>query len=146
MPYTHSRRLPRTRARHTISLKAPLTDSQRKERAARARKRRDEYTLNLATDLARRFNRKPRYFLDHFFQAGAHLVTKKGKVNPYNAFLAMKASELRLSKYSATHLNCADILFQPTYWKMGKPQPSQHSNLPNTQKSTKTLTKPSSTK
>jgi hypothetical protein len=110
MPYTHSRRVPRSRARHTVSSRAPLTDSQRKERSARARKTREEIndevrewkvsTLKLATDLGRRFNKKPRYFLDHFFQGGVHLVTKQGKVNPFNAYLAMKASELRLSKYS----------------------------------------------
>ena len=110
MPYAKTRRLPKSRARHTISRKAPLTDSQRKERAARAGTRRGEIndevrewkvsTLKLATDLARRFNKKPRYFLDQFFQGGVHLVRKQDKVNPHNAFLSMKATELRLSEYS----------------------------------------------
>jgi hypothetical protein len=151
MPYTtHSRRLPRSRTRHTVSSKAPLTHSQRKERTARTRKRRDEIneevrewkasTLKLATDLARRFKKKPRYFLDHFFQGGVHLVTKQGKVNPYNAFLAMKSSELRLSKYLIIY---TDLFYQLTCWKMGRTQPSKRSTLPSTQRSTRILTKKS---
>ena len=109
MPYTNSYakslRLPASRKRHTVSRRAPLTDSQRKERSAASQKRQDEIdeavhdwkanTLTLATDLARRFNKKCRYFLDLFFQGGVHLVHKQTKVNPHNAFLSMKAQELR---------------------------------------------------
>ena len=109
MPYTNSYakslRLPASRKRHTVSRRAPLTDSQRKERSAASQKRQDEIdeavrdwkanTLTLATDLARRFNKKRRYFLDLFFQGGVHLVHKQTKVNPHNAFLSMKAQELR---------------------------------------------------
>jgi hypothetical protein len=110
MPYTNTLRLPRSRVRHTVSSKVRLTESQRKERSARSSKCRAEiedvvqqwkaYTLTLATDLGRRFNKKPRYFLDLFFQGGVHLVTKQGKVNAHNAFLAMKAQELRNSRIS----------------------------------------------
>ena len=52
-------------------------------------------TLNTASELARRFNKKERYFLDIFFQGGAHLVHKQTKVNAYNAFKHLKAEELR---------------------------------------------------
>ena len=110
MPYTNTLRLPRSRARHTVSSKVRLTELQRKEKSDRSHKRRVEieeevqqwkaYTLTLATDLGRRFNKKPRYFLDLFFQGGVHLVTKRGKVNAHNAFLVMKAQELRLSRIS----------------------------------------------
>ena len=43
-------------------------------------------TLNTASELAHRFDKKERYFLDIFFQGGAHLVRKQTKVNAYNAF------------------------------------------------------------
>ena len=109
MPFAKSSakslRLPYSRKRHTVSRRAPLTDAQRKERSAASHKRQAEIdeavrdwkasTLTLATDLARRFNKKPRYFLDLFFQGGVHLVHKHKKVNPHNAFLSMKAQELR---------------------------------------------------
>jgi len=103
--YAKSLRLPSSRKRHTRSRRAPLTDAQRKERSAASQKRQDEIdeavrdwkatTLTLATDLGRRFNKKPRYFLDLFFQGGVRLVHKQTKVNPRNAFLSMKAQELR---------------------------------------------------
>lgn len=109
MPYTtsyaSSLRLPSSRKRHTVSRRAPLTDAQRKERSISSQKRQEEIdeavrdwkasTLTLASDLARRFNKKQRYFLDLFFQGGVHLVHKQTKVNPHNAFLSMKAQELR---------------------------------------------------
>lgn len=52
-------------------------------------------TLNTASELARRFDKKERYFLDIFFQGGAHLIHKQTKVNAYNAFKHLKAEELR---------------------------------------------------
>lgn len=102
--YGKSLHLP-SRKRHTVSRRAPLTSAQRKERSTASHKRQEEIddavrdwkstTLTLATDLARRFNKKPRYFLNLFFQNGIHLVHKQVKVNPHNAFLSMKAQELR---------------------------------------------------
>ena len=110
MPYTNTLHLPHSCVWHPISSKARLTESQHKERSARSCKCQAEiedavhewkaYTLTLATDLGRRFNKKPRYFLDLFFQGGVHLATKQGKVNAHNAFLAMKAQELRQSMVS----------------------------------------------
>jgi hypothetical protein len=52
-------------------------------------------TLNTASELARRFEKKERYFLDIFFQGGAHLIHKRNKVNAFNAFKHLKADELR---------------------------------------------------
>ena len=154
MPYTNTLHLPRSRVRHTVSSKVRLTESQRKERSARSSKRRAEiedavqqwkaYTLTLATDLGRRFNKKPRYFLDLFFQGGVHLVTKQGKVNAHNAFLAMKAQELRNSRISF-------VCFERENWpnfemQMVKPRPSQLCMPPSMQRSTRPWRKQSSMK
>ena len=111
MPYAKSYAssicLPPSCQWHAVSRRAPLTDAQCKERSATSWKRQDEIddtvrdwkasTLTLATDLARRFNKKPCYFLGLFFQGGVHLVHKQTKVNPHNAFLSMKAQELHES-------------------------------------------------
>ncbi|KAF8195269.1 hypothetical protein K438DRAFT_1587471 [Mycena galopus ATCC 62051] len=53
-----------------------------------------ESTNALATSLGERFDLKPRYFLDIFFQVGAHMITHQEAVNPYNAFKSFKAAEL----------------------------------------------------
>ena len=60
-------------------------------------------TMNTASELARRFDKKERYFLDIFFQGGAHLIHKQTKVNAYNAFKHLKAEELRDGE---TFLSC----------------------------------------
>ena len=76
--------IPPTRLRNTASTRTPLTDVQRKERAASNSLRQAQIneavetwkqsTLSTAADLANRFDKKERYFLDLFFQAGTHLV------------------------------------------------------------------------
>jgi hypothetical protein len=88
----------------------PLTDVQRKERAASNSLRQAQIseaveawkqsTLNTAADLANRFDKKERYFLDLLFQAGTHLVHQHKKVNAHNAYLHMKAEEMRDRKCS----------------------------------------------
>ena len=151
MPYTNTLHLPRSRVQHTISSKARLTESQHKERSARSCKRQAEiedavhewkaYTLTLATDLGQCFNKKPRYFLDLFFQGSVHLATKQGKVNAHNAFLAMKAQELRLSMF---FLCC--FKGELTEMQIVKHQPSRLSILPSMQRSTGPLIQQSSMK
>ena len=84
---------------------APLTPAQRTAWAERHNKIQAEIndiinewmksTLNTASKLAHQFVKKEHYFLDIFFQGGAHLVHKKTKVNAYNAFKHLKAEELR---------------------------------------------------
>ncbi|PPQ84339.1 hypothetical protein CVT25_013034, partial [Psilocybe cyanescens] len=96
--------LPPGRLRHVTSKAAPLTKTQRKERAEHNRVRQEEINdavaewkqtmLKTASDLAEQFGKKPHHFLDLFFQNGAHLVHKCSKVNAHNAFLHMKAEEL----------------------------------------------------
>jgi hypothetical protein len=53
------------------------------------------YATTKATDLGKRFDKSTRYFLDMFFQGGAHLVNHQNKLNAFNAFKAEKAAERR---------------------------------------------------
>ena len=55
-------------------------------------------THKKAEELALRFDKKARYFLDIIFQGGAHMVNHHEKVNAHNAFKSEKAAELRESK------------------------------------------------
>ncbi|KAJ7269468.1 hypothetical protein C8J57DRAFT_1066654, partial [Mycena rebaudengoi] len=48
-----------------------------------------------AEELATRFDKKPRYFLDIFFQGSAHMVNHHEKVNTYNMFKSLKAADHR---------------------------------------------------
>jgi hypothetical protein len=94
------------RIRHTRQHRAaPLTSTQKKEKTAQHEENQaaidtavDEWfssTLTKANELAAQFNKKPRYFLDIFFHGGARMVYHHEKVNPHNAFMSMKAQELR---------------------------------------------------
>ena len=98
--------LPPSRIRQSATSKsAAPTPAQRTARAERNSQLQTEIsnaidewtksTLNTASELARQFNKKERYFLDIFFQGGAHLIHKQTKVNAYNAFKHLKAEELR---------------------------------------------------
>jgi hypothetical protein len=51
------------------------------------------YATTKATALGKRFDKSTRYFLDMFFQGGAHLVNHQNKLNAFNAFKAEKAAE-----------------------------------------------------
>ncbi|KJA19639.1 hypothetical protein HYPSUDRAFT_143463, partial [Hypholoma sublateritium FD-334 SS-4] len=51
-------------------------------------------TLAKAAELADRFDKKPRYFLDHFFLGGQKLIYKQSVTNSFNAFKSVKAAEL----------------------------------------------------
>jgi hypothetical protein len=82
----------------------PIPSQQRKEKLEKHQENQrqiDEavaewysYTLEKADDLGKRFNKKPRYFLDIFFQGGAKMVTHNSKTNSFNAFKSLKAIEL----------------------------------------------------
>ncbi|KAJ6565110.1 hypothetical protein B0H10DRAFT_1759326, partial [Mycena sp. CBHHK59/15] len=84
---------------------APLTAIQAKEKREKRQTRQaeidaavDEWcsqTNEKATELAERFDVKPRFFLDIFFQGGAKMVHHQEKINPYNAFKSEKAAENR---------------------------------------------------
>ena len=96
--------------RHTDPApRAPLTSEERQEKQA-ARKLKQEqidaavgewftYTYAKATELAERFGRTQRHFLDTFFQGGAHMVHHQENVNAYNAFKSEKAAECRERTY-----------------------------------------------
>lgn len=82
----------------------PIPSQQRKENLAKRQENQQQideavadwyaYTLTKADDLGKRFNKKPRYFLDIFFQGGAKMVTHNNKTNAFNAFKSLKATEL----------------------------------------------------
>jgi hypothetical protein len=84
---------------------APLTAAQVNENREKREKRQaeidtavDEWremTNEKASELAARFDLKTRYFLDVFFQGGAHMVNHQEKINAYNAFKHEKAVENR---------------------------------------------------
>jgi len=48
----------------------------------------------VVNQLAERFSKKPRYFLDIFFSGGARMVTHHDKINTHNAFTSLKAQEI----------------------------------------------------
>jgi hypothetical protein len=77
-----------------------LTNSLRQTQINEAVEAWKQSTLKTAADLANRFDKKERYFLDLFFQAGTHLVHQQKKINPHNAYLHMKAEEMRDRKRS----------------------------------------------
>ena len=93
------------RVHHTHLKSAPLTSNQRKEKKHQREENQaaidaavDEWfsaTTAKANELAAQFNKKPRYFLDIFFYGGARMVHHHEKVNPHNAFMSLKAQELR---------------------------------------------------
>jgi len=99
--------LPPTRTRHTTHVPAPIPSAQRKLKKQAQEERDTEiansvaewsaFTIKSAEDMGKKFNKKPRYFLDLFFQGGIHLVRKHTKTNPHNAFQSAKANELRES-------------------------------------------------
>ncbi|KAJ6603151.1 hypothetical protein B0H10DRAFT_1957892 [Mycena sp. CBHHK59/15] len=92
---------------------APLPASQLKEKHEKRETRQaeidaavDEWralTNEKASELAERFDLKPRYFLDLFFQGGAKMVHHQEKINPYNVFKSEKAAEMRECKCIRLH-------------------------------------------
>ncbi|KAJ7278163.1 hypothetical protein C8J57DRAFT_1059900 [Mycena rebaudengoi] len=84
---------------------APLTQDERKKKQADREDRKNDIdeavgewfsqTMATAEALAARFDMKPRYFLDRFFQGGARMINHQEKINPYNAFKNAKAAEAR---------------------------------------------------
>ncbi|KAJ6550324.1 hypothetical protein B0H19DRAFT_1093671 [Mycena capillaripes] len=54
-----------------------------------------ESTNELATTLGKEFELSTRYFLDIFFQGGAHMINHQEAINPYNAFRGLKSMEIR---------------------------------------------------
>ena len=99
-----------TRIHHTQGKSAPLTSKERKEKAVQREENQaaidaavEEWfsmTTLKANELAARFNKKPRHFLDIFFHGGARMVHHHEKVNPHNVFMSMKAQELREGKFN----------------------------------------------
>ncbi|KAF8873100.1 hypothetical protein BD779DRAFT_1424551, partial [Infundibulicybe gibba] len=51
-------------------------------------------TIAKADELAERFEKKRRHFLDLFFHGGARMLMKRNAVNSWNAWTSLKAKEL----------------------------------------------------
>ncbi|KAJ7789443.1 hypothetical protein B0H13DRAFT_2394824 [Mycena leptocephala] len=81
--------------------RAPLTAEKKKEKREASKENQAaidsaaffSYAQSKAIELGGRFDRKPRLFLDLFFQGGAHMVNHHEKINPFNAFKSEKAAE-----------------------------------------------------
>ncbi|PPQ81407.1 hypothetical protein CVT25_015918 [Psilocybe cyanescens] len=122
--------LPPTCLRNTTSKPALLTEAQRKARTEHNHIRQDKIneaveewkqtTLTTAADLSERFGMKPHHFLNLFFQDGAHLVHKHSKVNAYNAYLHMKAEELRDNGENPTLAKLHSEEFKTEYNNLGE--------------------------
>ena len=103
-----------TGIQHTLNPAVQVPYQQKKEKAEQREKTRAEInevieewfanTNATANRLAERFNKKPRYFLDIFFHGGARMLTHHEKVNPHNAFMSMKAKELREGVYLSIYV------------------------------------------
>ncbi|KAJ6602308.1 hypothetical protein B0H10DRAFT_1823204 [Mycena sp. CBHHK59/15] len=112
---------PRIRVDKPSKKSAPLTATQVKEKREERETRQAEIdaaveewralTNDKANELAERFDMKPRYFLDIFFQGGAKMVHHQEKINAYNTFKSEKAAENRERKSiqlaTCTVANCA---------------------------------------
>jgi hypothetical protein len=93
------------RIHHTHQTSVPLSSKKKKEQKVLREENQaaiddavDEWftsTMAKANELAAQFDKKPRYFLDIFFHGGARMVNHHEKVNPHNAFISLKAQELR---------------------------------------------------
>jgi hypothetical protein len=75
------------------------------------------YTLAKANDLSKQFNKKPRYFLDIFFQGGTKMANHHHKINMYSAFKSLKAADLNkgfffLLSHLEYHSPLTTFLFQ----------------------------------
>ncbi|KAJ7495750.1 hypothetical protein B0H11DRAFT_2227268 [Mycena galericulata] len=110
---------PRARAA-APKARAPMTAEQKKDKKVErdnVKEAIDEavgewflYTHAKANELAKRFDLKPRYFLDIFFQGSAHMVNHQEKINPYNVFKNEKATERRMI---VLHLYLPNRLWAP---------------------------------
>lgn len=95
-PHVRERKAPATKP-------APLTTEQKKEKQTAREEIKaainaevEQWVGNTtakANELAERFNKKPRYFLDLFFNGGVKLVRSRA-TNPWNAFMSKKADEV----------------------------------------------------
>lgn len=67
------------------------------------------YTMAKAEELSEKYNKKPRYFLDMFFQGGARLIHERG-ATAWNAFISKKTEEVNGGVYhflrAELHADC----------------------------------------
>ncbi len=83
----------------------PVPPEQRAQRRETNRECREEvnatiiawetYTLSKAEELAERFKRRPRYFLDLFYQSTSRLASRHEKANGFNLYKRKRTAEMR---------------------------------------------------
>ncbi|TFK59157.1 hypothetical protein BDN72DRAFT_906111 [Pluteus cervinus] len=111
--------------RPTAQPAAPMTDHQREEAMQASRETKAEmnrevaawtkYTLDKVAELAKKYKKDERYFLDMFFGGGIHLVNHHDKVNPFNAFMSIKARENRMDGEDLLKLKALQALHLAEY-------------------------------
>ncbi|EEB89385.1 hypothetical protein MPER_12518, partial [Moniliophthora perniciosa FA553] len=107
----------RPRLRHYAPTRVPMTQSQRKEKIKEGEKRRNDIKADMkllysdleirCQALADKYDKKPRYFRDLFFQGGVRLMKSQKKTNKFNAWKHVKSHELR--ENGTTGLNTIEI-------------------------------------
>lgn len=108
MPLTANAICPRQRTK-PVKPRIPIPPEQRHQRNEANRECRDEinagiiawenYTLSKAEELAARFDKRPRYFLDLFYQATSHLASRHEKPNGFNIYKSKRIAEMREGEY-----------------------------------------------
>jgi hypothetical protein len=96
------------RIRKLADKRAPVPAAEREERRqanAETQRQIDDAisewrtaTFAKADELADRFHKTPRYFLDQFFNGGAHMLQQQNKTNAFNAFKSIKAAAVNDGK------------------------------------------------
>ncbi|KAJ6458737.1 hypothetical protein C8R45DRAFT_843716 [Mycena sanguinolenta] len=97
--------------------RAPLTAEEKKEKRDTSKENQAQidaavaeffsYAQAKAVDLGKRFDKQLHYFLDIFFQGGAHMVNHHEKIYAFNAFKSEKAAERR--EAGATGLKAQEL-------------------------------------
>ncbi|KAJ8082795.1 hypothetical protein PM082_008651 [Marasmius tenuissimus] len=80
----------------------------------------EQDTRKLAEQLAGKYGRKVRYFLDLLFQGGVRLTKQQQHTNDFNAFKCVKAHDLRNEGITKTLMEITKE-YKPEYLKMSKP-------------------------
>ncbi|KAF8326485.1 hypothetical protein F5887DRAFT_1197076 [Amanita rubescens] len=100
----------------------PVPPEQRAQRRETNRERREEvnaaiiawetYTLSKAEELAERFKRRPRYFLDLFYQSTSRLASRHEKANGFNLYKRKRIAEMRELGITANLIEIQPTLVQ----------------------------------
>ncbi|KAF8874762.1 hypothetical protein BD779DRAFT_1678620 [Infundibulicybe gibba] len=105
-PRRRSERLPITTHQRAVNSTARRIEKEKIDQAVSAW---FAATIAKADELAERFGKKRRHFLDLFFHGGARMVMKRRVVNSWNAWTSLKAKELNADTVIGKALNLQEI-------------------------------------